>query len=60
MDPVRAGSRIPLHYRRATSPHPTLPYPDWTYRTLLACLLANPPLRVPDLTYLFVSVSMLL
>ena len=52
MDPIRAGSRLPLHYRRATSPHPTQPYPERTYRTLPACLSLNhahPPLRVPDL-----------
>ena len=40
MDPVRAGSRLPLHYRRRTLHHtlryPTLPYPDRTYRTLPA------------------------
>jgi hypothetical protein len=61
MDPVRAGSRLPLHYRRATSPHPTLPYPDRTYRTLHACLPlhhAQPPLFVPDLTYLSLSLSL--
>jgi hypothetical protein len=61
MDPVHADSRLPLHYRRATSPHPTLPYPDRTYCTLPACLSlhhAHPLLCVPDLTYLSLSLSL--
>ena len=35
MDPVRAGSRLLLHYRRA-SRHRTLRYPTLPYRTLSA------------------------
>ena len=50
MDSVRAGSRLPLHYRRATSPHPTLPYPDRTYRTLPACPCTMPILLCVSLT----------
>ena len=60
MDPVRAGSRLPLHYRRATSPHPTLPYPTGPTIPCLPLHHAHSPLCVPDLTYLSVSVSLLL
>jgi hypothetical protein len=60
MDPVRAGSRLPLYYRRATSPYPTLPYPDRTYSTLPACPCTMPILFCVSLTYLSLSLSLYL
>ncbi len=61
MDPVRAGSRLPLTIaaprRRVaahcTAPYATLPYPDRTYRTLPACPCTVPIFSVcpwPDLS----------
>ncbi len=64
LDPVRAGNRLPLHYRCATSPrtapHPALPLPTLTgpylpvYPVCLPLHHAHPPLCFPDLTYLSV------
>ncbi len=60
MDPVRAGSRLPLHYRRATSPHPMLPYATLTGPTVPCLSLhhAHPPLCFPCLTYISLSLCL--
>ncbi len=56
---VRRGSRLALHYRRATSARCTLPFPDLPFPAVLLYLcVCISLLCVSDLAYLFSFVSL--